>query len=187
MENIVVVTFTEPSKAYEALSTLKNLYASERLVLQSAVVVERQANGQPIVREHTNAMDLLGEPAGLVGDLVDGLAGTSESAAIAERIPSGATGLIAEVYEYAVEVIDGEMGRLGGVVARQESDSVKAELKAARDARNAAWDRQWQEELEADRRERERQRAERHNARLDRVEHWLEGQKDPVSPAAAKG
>ena len=184
MKNIVVVTFTGPSKAYEALSTLKNLSASERLVLQLAVVVERQANGQPVVREHTNAMDLLGEPAGLVGDLVDGLAGTSESAAIAERIPSGTTGLIAEVYEYAVEVIDGEMGRLGGVVAREDVDVVKAELKAAKDARHSAQEQAKREERESHRREHERERAERHNERLDRVEHWLEGRKEPVPPAA---
>ncbi|HEU0165259.1 MAG TPA: hypothetical protein VFQ54_09440, partial [Thermomicrobiales bacterium] len=54
MENIVVVTFDSPSKAYQGLSILKDLDQSLRISLQSAVVVERQASGQPIVRDGVN-------------------------------------------------------------------------------------------------------------------------------------
>ena len=70
MENIVVVTFTDPSKAYQALSTVKELDASGRLALRSAAVVERQANGQPIVHDDADPMEVPGMPDGLVGNIV---------------------------------------------------------------------------------------------------------------------
>jgi hypothetical protein len=178
MENIVVVTFTDPSKAYQALSTVKELDASGRLALRSAAVVERQANGQPVVRDDADPMELSGMPDGLVGKLVEGMAGTTEPAAIAERIPNGTTALIAEVDEYAVEVIDSTMGPLGGTVTRESTDNVKAERKVAKEDRRSA-----------EKQERERERAERHNQRLDdlegrmnRVERWLDGKKTPAPP-----
>ena len=40
-ENVVVVRFTEPSKAYQALSVLKECDAEGRIGLESAAVVER--------------------------------------------------------------------------------------------------------------------------------------------------
>jgi uncharacterized membrane protein len=182
MENIVVVTFTDPSKAYQALSTVKELDASGRLALRSAAVVERQANGQPVVRDNADPMELSGLPDGLVGKLVQGLAGITEPAAIAEGIPFGTTALIAEVDEYAVEVIDGAMGPLGGTVTREATDNVKAERKVAKDDRRAAELQAKKEELEAHRLDHERERTERHNERIDRVEHWLEGKREAVPP-----
>jgi uncharacterized membrane protein len=45
-ENVIVVRFTEPSKAYQALSVLKDSDADGRIGLDSAAVVERTANGE---------------------------------------------------------------------------------------------------------------------------------------------
>ena len=45
-ENVVIVRFTEPSKAYQALSVLKECDASGRIGLESAAVVERTATGE---------------------------------------------------------------------------------------------------------------------------------------------
>ena len=187
MDNIVVVTFTDPSKAYQALSALKALDTSGRLKLHSGVVVERQANGQAVVRDNVDAMDLRGEPKGLIGKLIDGLSGVAVSVDLVDRIPGESTALIAEVSEYAVEVIDVEMGRLGGVVTREATEDVESEFSTLELEREAAWDQKWDEQREADRQKRERERAERHNERLDRVEHWLEGRKDPVAAAAEPG
>jgi hypothetical protein len=50
----------------------------------------------------------------------------------------GRTVLVAEVTEYTVEVLDGEMGRLGGTITRRPSGEVIAELEAAEDAAEAA-------------------------------------------------
>jgi hypothetical protein len=53
-------------------------------------------------------------------------------------MPVGSTAVVADVDEPAVEVIDGEMGKLDGKVARRHVDVVMAELLAAEDAANAA-------------------------------------------------
>ena len=45
-ENVVVVRFTEPSKAYQALSVLKECDSEGRIGLESAAVVERTAQGE---------------------------------------------------------------------------------------------------------------------------------------------
>ena len=41
VENVVVVRFTEPSKACQALTVLKECDAEGRIALQSAAIVER--------------------------------------------------------------------------------------------------------------------------------------------------
>ena len=44
VENVVVVRFTEPSKAYQALTVLKECDAEGRIALQSAAIAERTAD-----------------------------------------------------------------------------------------------------------------------------------------------
>jgi uncharacterized membrane protein len=45
-ENVVGVQFTDPSKAYQALSVLKECDAEGRIGLKSAAVVERTETGE---------------------------------------------------------------------------------------------------------------------------------------------
>jgi hypothetical protein len=75
-------------------------------------------------------------------------------ATIARAIEPGKTGLIAHVTEPAVEVVDTEMGRLGGEVVRCPVVDVEAEIAATEDAARAA-------EVEARRKLREERSAER--------------------------
>jgi uncharacterized membrane protein len=58
--------------------------------------------------------------------------------AFARAIPQGSTAVMATVAEPAVEVIDGEMAKLGGQVIRRPVAEVVAELEASEDAANAA-------------------------------------------------
>ena len=44
--HVVLVRFSEPSEAYQALSVLKECDAEGRIRLESAAVVERTANGE---------------------------------------------------------------------------------------------------------------------------------------------
>jgi uncharacterized membrane protein len=53
-------------------------------------------------------------------------------------IPPGSTAVMATVAEPAVEVIDGEMAKLGGEVTRRPTVEVVAELEASEEAANAA-------------------------------------------------
>jgi uncharacterized membrane protein len=101
---------------------------------------------------------LLGGAGGaLLGSLVDlDTADEAESvlATMARAIEPGKTALIAAATEPAVEVVDGEMERLGGEVVRRPVYEVEAEIAAAEDAARAA-------EAEARRKIREQKAAER--------------------------
>jgi uncharacterized membrane protein len=164
-ENVVVVRFTEPSKAYEALSVLKESDGEGRVSLESAAVVERTAAGELRIPESADNVGLVGTASGsLIGMLVGVLGGpvgallgwgagammggafdvdravTSDEAltVLGQAIPPGSTAVIASVEEPAVEVIDGEMKKLDGEVTRRPVGEVMGELEAAEDAADAA-------------------------------------------------
>jgi uncharacterized membrane protein len=164
-KNVVVVRFTEPSKAYQTLSVLKQLDSSGRIGLESAAVVERTAAGELHIPESADNVGLAGTAGGsLIGMLIGVLGGpvgvllgwgtgalmggafdvdravTSDEAltVLGQAIPTGSTAVIASVEESAVEVIDGEMKKLDGEVTRRPVAEVMAELEAAEDAADAA-------------------------------------------------
>jgi len=163
--NLIVVTFEEDSKAYEALSKLKAASAAGRVGVRSASVLERGADGRITVPEAGDAVlgagvatggliglmvGILGGPVGVVlGFGAGALAGSyfdidraekgnSVLAQVAESLPVGRTALVAEVDEFAGEVIDGEMRALGGTVTRTPAAEVLAALEAAEKAAQAA-------------------------------------------------
>jgi uncharacterized membrane protein len=165
VENVVVVRFTEQSKAYQALSVLKECDAEGRIGLRSAAVVERTPNGELRIPEGADNVGLIGTASGsLIGMLIGVLGGPvgvlvgwgsgaliggafdidravkSDEAltAIGRAIPPESTAVIATVAEPAVEVIDGEMAKLGGEVTRRPVEEVMGELEASEEAAEAA-------------------------------------------------
>jgi uncharacterized membrane protein len=165
MENVVVVGFAEPSKAYQALTVLKECDAEGRIALRSAAIVERTSTGELRIPEGTDNVGLVGTASGsLMGMLIGVLGGpvgvlvgwgagalmggvfdfaraekSDEALAVLGRaIPPESTAVIAGVEEPAVEVIDGEMAKLGGEVTRRPLAEVMSELEAAEDAAEAA-------------------------------------------------
>ena len=165
LENVVVIRFTEPSKAYQALSVLKDADAEGRIGLESAAVVERTAAGELRIPESDDNVGPVGTASGsLIGMLVGVLGGpvgvllgwgagammggafdvdravTSDEAltVLGQAIPTGSTAVIASVEESAVEVVDGEMKKLDGEVTRRSVNEVMGELEAAEDAADAA-------------------------------------------------
>jgi uncharacterized membrane protein len=164
-ENVLVVQFTAPSKAYQALSVLKECDAEGRIGLESAAVVKRTPNGELRVPESADNVGLVGTASGsLIGMLVGVLGGplgvllgwgggalaggafdvdravTSDEAltVLGRAIPPESTAVIASVQEPAVEVIDAEMTKLGGRVNRRPVAEVMDELEAAEEAADAA-------------------------------------------------
>jgi len=164
-ENVVVVRFAEPSRAYQALSVLKECDAGGRIGLESAAVVERTAAGELSIPESADNVGLVGTASGsLIGMLVGVLGGpvglllgwgagavmggafdleraeTSDEAltVLGRAIPPESTAVIASVEEPAVAVIDGEMAKLGGEVTRRPVAEVMDELEAAQEAADAA-------------------------------------------------
>ena len=165
MENVVVVRFMEPSKAYQALTVLKECDADGRIGLESAALVERTKEGALRIPEGTDNVGLVGTASGsLIGMLVGVLGGPvgvlvgwgsgaliggafdvdravkSDEAlsALGTAMPPQSTAVIATVAEPAVEVIDGEMAKLGGEVTRRPVGEVMDELEAADEAADAA-------------------------------------------------
>ena len=188
-EDVVVVRFTEPSKAYQALSVLKECDAEGRIDLESAAVVERTPNGELRIPESTDNVGLEGTASGsLIGMLVGVLGGplgvllgwgggalvggafdvdravTSDEAltVLGRAIPPGSTAVIASVDEPVVEIIDAEMYTLGGEVTRRSVPEVMGELEAAEEAADAA-------AREARRVMREKRKAELHAGVDERV------------------
>ena len=165
VDNVVVVKFAEASKAYQAMSVLKDCDAQGRIEVKSAAIVERRPDGELRIPEDTDNIALIGTVSGsLIGMLIGVLGGPvgilvgwgagalmggtidivgltkSEEAltALARAIPPNSTAVIASVTEPAVEVIDGEMAKLDGEVTRRPVVDVMAELEAAEEAADAA-------------------------------------------------
>jgi uncharacterized membrane protein len=164
-ENVLVIRFDEPSTAYQALSVLKASAADGRIGLDSAAVVARAEDGTLDVPESAYGDEFVGLASGsVIGMLVGVLGGpvglllgwgagamaggafdldraiSSDEAltVLGGAIPAGSTAVIANVEEPAVEVIDGEMTKLGGQVTRRPLVEVMAELDAAEEAADAA-------------------------------------------------
>jgi uncharacterized membrane protein len=193
-ENVVVVTFPEPSKAYQALSTLKQLDADRKVMLHAAAVVERQPDGRLNVPEQVGGLGLTGTTTGgLIGALVGILGGPfgvllgwsagsligaardvndatqtgSVLGAAGEHLPTGATGLIADVDENTNDVLDGAMKQLGGSIWRQPAAQVEAEIQAEQDAAR-----------KADQEEKRRRREEQADAFIDGVKDRIDQVRD---------
>jgi uncharacterized membrane protein len=165
IDNVVAVRFQEESKAYQALSVVKQLDAEGRIDLHAAAVVQREKDGSLKVPEHSGDyaftgtlagsfiglfIGILGGPLGMLlgwgaGALVGGAvdlerAEKAEDAlsAFARAIPPESAAVIASVGEPAAEVIDGEMGKLGGEVTRRPLADVLGEVEAAEEAAETA-------------------------------------------------
>lgn len=165
--NVVAVAFDEKSKAYQALSSLRAADRDGRIGVRSAVVVERLLDGSIRVPDGEDNIlgvgvaggSLLGMLIGALGGPVGVLLGLSTGVTVgaladvkragdaedvltlmAAAIPPGYNAVLAEIDEYAVEVLDGEMGALGGIVFRRTADDVLFELELAHDVADAVTD-----------------------------------------------
>ena len=164
-ETLILVTFEDPSHAYEGLANLKQLDAAGQVALRESAVLQRSDTGLLSIRDESDAdlgagtlgggligilVGILGGPVGvLFGGAIGVLAGslydldTSEDTdsvleQIARNIPNGATALVAAGPFSPTAAIDGRMQALEGSVSRYRRDDVEAELAAAdRAAREA--------------------------------------------------
>jgi len=194
IHNVLAVTFDEDSKAYQALSVLRQADRDGRVGVRGAAIVTRKPDGGIRIQEGEENVigagaaggSLVGMLVGVLGGPLGMLLGLGTGMAIgaavdldradlddgvlsqmSATIPVGRTAVIAEVDEYAVDVLDGEMGTLGGTVTRRPAEAVLAELEAAEQAARAS-------EKEARRVMREAKKAERAEKREQSKEKWDE-------------
>lgn len=157
-ENVVILNFAEPSKAYQALSELKGGAENKHVGVKYAAVAERHEDGEFALTDGTNdpANDakpltgtligsLIGMLAGPVGVALGAASGAILGKALRENkiydrldvldevgmtVPKGATSLIAVLEEDTPWWVDDLAARLGAGVARRPLDHVQAAVAA---------------------------------------------------------
>jgi uncharacterized membrane protein len=165
VENVLLVTFDDPGRAYQAMSELGRLGGDHVITVRSAAIVERDADGrfrvreEPEVEQYTGTVSgglvggLLGILAGPAGLLFGGLAGLlvgsfadtemAEDAehmlvAMSHRIVPGTTAIVADIDEPAPDAVDALMDKLGGAVTRRSRRAVEGDIASAEQAARAA-------------------------------------------------
>lgn len=165
MHNVIVVHFPETSVAYQGFSALKTEAAEGRVGLKIAGIVERHPTEGIRVVESVDtkggaaigAGSLIGAVVGIFGGPIGVLLGLGAGSLIGanvernraidigtgvsileEQIVVGETVVIADVEEYATEVLDKVFGALGGQIARFDRETVVAQISAAEAATQAA-------------------------------------------------
>jgi|SRR5579884_2362140 len=158
MENVVIVTFDEPSRAAQGLRELQRLDESKAIDLRAAAVLQRDEDGKWRIADETEDPTFVGTiTGGLIGALVGTLTGplglllgatagllagemidvTEDEEdelildAMISRVPPAAAALVAEVEEPVTETLDASMEKLGGTVMRRPRAEVEAELQSA--------------------------------------------------------
>jgi uncharacterized membrane protein len=165
MENVLAVNFNDDTKAYAALTSLKQLDEQGQLKLDGAAVVLRTEDGQIETKEEIGDSEFAGTATGGIVGLIVGVLGGplgiliggytgllvgslfdmdetdhTESALseIARSVRPGRPALIAAATEQSPEVLDAAMKTLDGTIVRRNLDEVLAEIAAAEDAQRAA-------------------------------------------------
>ena len=120
-ENVVVIRFTEPSKAYQALSVLKECGADGRIGLESAAVVERTAAGELRIPESADNVGLAGTASGsLIGMLVGVLGGP-----VGVLLGWGAGAMMGGAFELDRQAVDDSLRRAAGSQYAEERVDVE--------------------------------------------------------------
>ena len=165
MDSVLAVNFDDDTKAYTALTSLKELNDQHQLELQGAAVVVRREDGSVETKDEIGDPEFVGTASGalvglivgviggplgvllggytglVIGSVVDmGEADDTESALgdVARSVGPGHPALVAVATEQSAEVVDTAMGSLGGSVMRRPLDVVLAEIATAEDAQRAA-------------------------------------------------
>ncbi len=160
---IALVTWADSSKAYQAMTNLRNGSFSFDLV--QAAIVQRNVNGTLEVKDGGNAVvgsgavagsllgmlvGVLGGPVGVLlgwgsgavfGSLADAdVVNDSDSilASMSRAVLPGTTALLLELNEPTPAELDAFVAKEGGVIVRRPADEVRAEIAAAQDAAAAA-------------------------------------------------
>ena len=131
MKNVLAVSFGEDSKAYEALSSLKELDGQDQLDLTAAAVVARSEDGHIDTKDQVGDDEMTGTATGGVVGLIIGILGGPFGILL-----GGVTGLlIGSLYD--LDESDATESALGDI-SRTVRPGKTALLAAAEDAQRAA-------------------------------------------------
>ena len=161
--DVIVITWPDSSKAYEALTKLRNSYAADDIY--QAGVVERTADGRVLLQDggsntagaNTLGGSLIGSLIGILGGPLGVLLGFSSGAllgslvdlgdatddddvmtAISKQLLPGTTSLIVDLNETSPQVVDDLAASSGGNLLRYNYDDMLADVLNAEAAAKAA-------------------------------------------------
>jgi uncharacterized membrane protein len=203
-ENVLAVSFSEHSNAYEALNRLKELDAKGEVDVRGAAVVIREEDGKLVTKaeigdeswEDTAAGGLIGLLVGVLGGplgiVIGGASGVlvgslfdeddddaTESALtdISKSVRVGPPALLGDVLEDSPVAIDAAMANLGGTVLRRSGVDVRAEIAAAEEAQREAKKKARSELREA----RKKKQKDEVDAKLAALKSKLGRHKEPTA------
>ena len=162
--DIVVATFEEESKTFQAFSEIKQLAARRQVHLDGLAIVRRMADGRMETPEIINTNQRSALAGGLVGSLIGILGGPlgvllgwgtgallgslrdfnevrsdiSLLQSLSEGMNPGDVALIGEVQSTSVSDIRRIVHRLGGELLRRPASEVEEEIRTAHRAHSAA-------------------------------------------------
>jgi uncharacterized membrane protein len=163
-KNIIVATFPEESKVYQAFSEVKQLGGKRAISIHGLAIVRRGADGRlelPDVasRGHGGSMTggligslvgILGGPIGILlgwgtGALLGSIRDAGEVRAdlslletLSAEMRTGDMALMGEIEEEQTSRVDGIVRKLGGEILRRPADDIEREIATARKTHSQA-------------------------------------------------
>lgn len=164
--NIVVATFTDESKTYQAFSEIKRAATEGKLKINGLTIMHRRLDGQFEVRDAAmknyggsiaggiigSLVGIMGGPLGILlgwgaGSLIGGFRDVreiKEDSNLFQRITAnmevGNTALVGELENEQPYVVDQIVRRLEGELLRRPTEAVEADIAAAEQAQESARD-----------------------------------------------
>lgn len=163
---IVVATFGDESKTYQAFSEIKRASTEGKLKINGLTIMHRRLDGQFEVRDAAMKnyggsitggivgalVGIMGGPLGILlgwgaGSLIGGFRDVREIQddtnlfqRITENMDVGTTALVGELENEQPYVVDQIVRKLGGELLRRRTDDVEADVAAAEHAQATARD-----------------------------------------------
>lgn len=161
---VVVATFEDESKTYQAFSEIKQAAAKGHMKIRGMTIIHRTLEGRFEVRDAAmrvyggaiaggiigSLVGIMGGPLGILlgwgaGSLLGGIRDAREVKSnhtlfqrLSENMAVGSTALLDEIEESDPHVLRQIVRRLGGELLRRPTEDVEADIAAAENAQNSA-------------------------------------------------
>lgn len=162
--NVIVATFGDESRTYQAFSEIKRVAASGEVKIIGLTIIHRTLEGRFEVRDAAMKMyggsiaggligslvGIMGGPLGFLlgwgaGSILGGLRDAREVKSnqtlfqrLSEDMAVGTTALVGELEEKDPNVVRQIVRRLGGELLRRPTEAVEADIAAAKNAHDSA-------------------------------------------------
>lgn len=166
MSTIIVATFDDESKTYQAFSEIKRASMEGELKINGLTVMHRNLEGNFVIKDAAirnyggsitggiigSLVGILGGPIGILlgwgaGALIGGMRDAHEIMSdqnlfktLSQDMQVGNTALIGEIEDEKGSAVQQIVRRLGGELMRRATDEVEADLKAMENAQSSARD-----------------------------------------------